>query len=146
MHLLGDKILIRFIVILYLQLSQIGGDALTIAVIPGDVGKPTTRLEKAKVKDGTCYWEKPHFETVKYTRDQKTGKINERIYRFIVATVHILANSLKYTVFIINSLTWIENGICELLISLKLWATDNFWHDFKLDSKLLGTETDLGLY
>ncbi|KAJ9549886.1 hypothetical protein OSB04_022429 [Centaurea solstitialis] len=68
------------------QLSQIGGDALTIAVIPGDVGKPTTRLEKAKVKDGTCYWEKPHFETVKYTRDQKTGKINERIYRFVVAT------------------------------------------------------------
>ncbi|XP_024993463.1 myosin-11-like [Cynara cardunculus var. scolymus] len=68
------------------QLTQIGGDALTISVIPGDVGKPTARLEKAKVRDGTCYWEKPHYETVKYTRDQKTGKFNEKIYRFVVAT------------------------------------------------------------
>ncbi|KAI3727599.1 hypothetical protein L6452_16217 [Arctium lappa] len=68
------------------QLTQIGGDALTICVIPGDVGKPTARLEKAKVRDGTCYWEKPHYETVKYTRDSKTGKLNEKIYRFVVAT------------------------------------------------------------
>ncbi|GJZ30959.1 myosin heavy chain-related protein [Tanacetum coccineum] len=68
------------------QLSQIVGDGLTIAVIPGDSGKPTARLEKAKVKDGCCYWEKPHFETVKFTQDQKTGKFNEKIYRFVVAT------------------------------------------------------------
>ncbi|KAD3641295.1 hypothetical protein R6Q59_003902 [Mikania micrantha] len=68
------------------QLAPNGGDALTIAVIPGDVGKPTTRLEKTKVKDGCCYWDKPHSETVKFTRDQKTGKINEKIYHFVVAT------------------------------------------------------------
>lgn len=74
-----------------MQLSQIGGDALTIAVIPGDAGKPTARLEKAKVKDGSCFWEKPHFETVKFTQDQKTGKFNEKIYRFVVATVLIIA-------------------------------------------------------
>ncbi|KAL8216148.1 hypothetical protein R6Q57_022985, partial [Mikania cordata] len=61
-------------------------DALTIAVIPGDVGKPTTRLEKTKVKDGWCYWDKPHSETVKFIRDQKTGKINEKIYHFVVDT------------------------------------------------------------
>ncbi|KVH95411.1 EEIG1/EHBP1 N-terminal domain-containing protein [Cynara cardunculus var. scolymus] len=81
----GCKILIGLF-FLYMQLTQIGGDALTISVIPGDVGKPTARLEKAKVRDGTCYWEKPHYETVKYTRDQKTGKFNEKIYRFVVAT------------------------------------------------------------
>ncbi|KAL4570799.1 hypothetical protein LXL04_026462 [Taraxacum kok-saghyz] len=68
------------------QLTQIGGDALMIAVIPGDVGKPTARLEKAKVKDGSCYWEKPHYETVKFTQDQRTGKFNDKIYRFVVAT------------------------------------------------------------
>ncbi|KAL8207801.1 hypothetical protein R6Q57_007213 [Mikania cordata] len=68
------------------QLATIVGDALTIALIPGDAGKPTARLEKTKVRDGSCYWEKPHFETVKFTRDQKTGKINEKIYRFVVAT------------------------------------------------------------
>lgn len=58
-----------------------------IAVIPNDVGKPTTRLDKAKVRDGSCYWEKPHYETVKFTQDQKTGKFNDKIYRFVVATV-----------------------------------------------------------
>ncbi|XP_076925815.1 uncharacterized protein LOC143588782 [Bidens hawaiensis] len=68
------------------QLAPNVGDALTIAVIPGDTGKPTARLEKTKVKDGSCYWEKPHSETVKFTRDQKTGKVNEKIYRFVVAT------------------------------------------------------------
>ncbi|KAJ0910190.1 putative NT-type C2 domain-containing protein [Helianthus annuus] len=68
------------------QLAAVGGDSLTIAVIPNDVGKPTARLEKTKVKDGSCHWEKPHFETVKFTQDQKTGKINEKLYRFVVAT------------------------------------------------------------
>ncbi|KAI3501265.1 hypothetical protein L1887_29129 [Cichorium endivia] len=68
------------------QLTQIGGDALMIAVIPGDVGKPTARLDKAKVRDGSCYWEKPHYETLKFIQDQKTGKFNEKIYRFVVAT------------------------------------------------------------
>ncbi|KAK9053152.1 hypothetical protein SSX86_029782 [Deinandra increscens subsp. villosa] len=68
------------------QLAPNGGDALTIAVIPGDVGKPTARLEKTKVREGNCYWEKPHSETVKFIRDQKTGKINEKIYRFVVST------------------------------------------------------------
>nr|XP_043607599.1 myosin-11-like [Erigeron canadensis] len=68
------------------QLAQIGGDSLTIAVIPGDAVKPTARLEKAKIKDGCCHWEKPHHETVKFTQDQKTGKFNEKVFRFVVAT------------------------------------------------------------
>ncbi|KAJ0445694.1 putative NT-type C2 domain-containing protein [Helianthus annuus] len=68
------------------QLPPNGGDAFTISVVPADVGKPTATLEKTKVKDGNCYWEKPHSQTVKFTRDHKTGKINEKIYRFVVAT------------------------------------------------------------
>ncbi|KAL9994117.1 putative NT-type C2 domain-containing protein [Helianthus debilis subsp. tardiflorus] len=68
------------------QLPPNGGDAFTISVVPADVGKPTATLEKTKVKDGSCYWEKPHSQTVKFTRDHKTGKINEKIYRFVVAT------------------------------------------------------------
>lgn len=83
-----------------MQLAQIGGDALTIAVIPGDSGKPSARLDKAKVKDGSCYWEKPHYETVKFTQDQKTAKFNEKIYRFVVATVLIIAESVRYILFI----------------------------------------------
>ncbi|KAJ0427422.1 putative NT-type C2 domain-containing protein [Helianthus annuus] len=68
------------------QLPPNGGDAFTISVVPADVGKPTATLEKTKVIHGSCYWEKPHSQTVKFTRDHKTGKINEKIYRFVVAT------------------------------------------------------------
>ncbi|PWA96335.1 myosin heavy chain-related protein [Artemisia annua] len=82
----SDKNKIKSVFKLQFHATQIVGDGLTIAVIPGDSGKPTARLEKAKVKDGCCYWEKPHFETVKFTQDQKTGKFNEKIYRFVVAT------------------------------------------------------------
>nr|XP_043628980.1 probable DNA double-strand break repair Rad50 ATPase [Erigeron canadensis] len=66
------------------QLGQLGGDALILSVIPVDIGKPTTRLEKAKVRDGSCYWEKPLYETMKFSQDPKTGKVHEKIYRFVV--------------------------------------------------------------
>ncbi|KAI3687525.1 hypothetical protein L1987_81222 [Smallanthus sonchifolius] len=68
------------------QLKQVTGDALIISVIPADSGKPTTRLEKAKVKDGSCYWGKPHYETVKFVHDPKNGKFHEKIYHFVIAT------------------------------------------------------------
>ncbi|KAI3822199.1 hypothetical protein L1987_09784 [Smallanthus sonchifolius] len=68
------------------QLKQVAGDALIISVIPADSGKSTTRLEKAKVKDGSCYWEKPHYETVKFVHDPKNGKFHEKIYHFVLAT------------------------------------------------------------
>ncbi|KAK1430596.1 hypothetical protein QVD17_13455 [Tagetes erecta] len=67
------------------QLSQLGGDALMLSMIPADIGKPTLRLEKVKVRDGSCYWEKPLYETMKFSQDPKTGKFHEKIYHFIVA-------------------------------------------------------------
>lgn len=76
-----------------MQLKQLAGDTLIISIIPADTGKPTTRLEKAKVKDGNCYWEKPHCETVKFVQDPKNGKFHEKIYHFSLATVYILSNS-----------------------------------------------------
>ncbi|KAG9148576.1 hypothetical protein Leryth_018290 [Lithospermum erythrorhizon] len=68
------------------QVAQSGIDALIISVIPSDVGKPTAKLEKATVRDGSCYWENPVLETVKFDHESKSGKIHERIYRFVVAT------------------------------------------------------------
>ncbi|KAG9149245.1 hypothetical protein Leryth_003232 [Lithospermum erythrorhizon] len=68
------------------QVAQIGIDALMVSVIPADVGKPTAKLEKAVVRDGSCYWENPVLVTVKFDREAKSGKILERIYKFVVAT------------------------------------------------------------
>ncbi|MFS7916676.1 putative NT-type C2 domain-containing protein [Helianthus anomalus] len=67
------------------QLAQFEGDALMISMIPADVGKPTSKLEKVKVRDGSCHWEKPLFETVKFSQDPKTGRYNEKIYHITVA-------------------------------------------------------------
>ncbi|XVF52868.1 hypothetical protein PTKIN_Ptkin05aG0053000 [Pterospermum kingtungense] len=68
------------------QMTQLNVQALTISVVPGDGGKPTTKLEKATVQDGNCKWENPVYETVKFVREPKTGKISERIYHFILSS------------------------------------------------------------
>ncbi|XP_047947015.1 myosin-11-like [Salvia hispanica] len=68
------------------KVPQIGGDALMISVVPADVGKPTVKSDKASVRDGSCFWENPVYETVKFNREPKTGKIQERIYYFVVGT------------------------------------------------------------
>lgn len=75
------------------MVSQVTGDALMISVVPADVGKPTLKLEKAVVHNGSCYWENAVYETVKFNRDQKSGKIHERIYNFVVGTVCVMFKS-----------------------------------------------------
>ena len=58
-----------------------------VSVIPGDLGKPSVKLGKAIVRDGSCRWENPVYETVKFSREPRTGKISEKIYRFSVSNV-----------------------------------------------------------
>ncbi|KAK6137621.1 hypothetical protein DH2020_028647 [Rehmannia glutinosa] len=68
------------------KVPQIGDDALMISVVPADAGKPTVKSDKAVVRDGSCFWENPVYETVKFNREPKSGKIHERIYYFVVVT------------------------------------------------------------
>ncbi|CAL0303392.1 unnamed protein product [Lupinus luteus] len=59
---------------------------LMISLVPDDVGKPTVKLEKVAIQDGTCSWENPIFESVKLVKDSKSGKLHEKIYHFVVST------------------------------------------------------------
>ncbi|XP_022159191.1 myosin-11 isoform X2 [Momordica charantia] len=68
------------------QVPKMKKSALMISLVPDDVGKPTVKLEKAAIQEGTCIWENPVYETVKLVREIKTGKINEKIYHFVVST------------------------------------------------------------
>ncbi|XP_057449960.1 intracellular protein transport protein USO1 [Lotus japonicus] len=68
------------------KVLQSGVDALVLSIVPGDIGKPTRRLEKATVRDGHCRWENPVHETVRFIQDPKTGKISDKIYKFLVST------------------------------------------------------------
>lgn len=58
-----------------------------ISLVPVDVGKPTVRLSKQPIVDGTCTWENPVYETVKLIKEIKSGRIREKFYYVIVSTV-----------------------------------------------------------
>ncbi|CAN1751833.1 hypothetical protein LINPERHAP1_LOCUS4469 [Linum perenne] len=68
------------------DVPQLKKPALTVALVPEEVGKPTFKLEKTAVQEGTCLWENPVYVTVKLVREPKTGKIHEKIYHFIVSS------------------------------------------------------------
>ncbi|KAJ1391057.1 NT-type C2 domain [Sesbania bispinosa] len=68
------------------QVPKMKKSALMVSLVPDDVGKPTVKLEKTAVQDGTCIWENPIFESVKLVMDTKSGKLHEKIYHFIVST------------------------------------------------------------
>ncbi|KAM3320026.1 paramyosin [Capsicum chacoense] len=68
------------------QVPQIKAKKLMISVAPADAGKPTVKLGKAAIIEGTCSWENPIYETVKLVMDTKTGKYKQNIYYFAVAS------------------------------------------------------------
>ncbi|KAH7538008.1 hypothetical protein FEM48_Zijuj03G0153800 [Ziziphus jujuba var. spinosa] len=68
------------------EVPKLKKPAVMISLVPEDVGKPTVKLQKVPVQDGTCTWENPVYESMKLTREPKTGKINEKLYHFIVST------------------------------------------------------------
>ncbi|GMH08996.1 hypothetical protein Nepgr_010836 [Nepenthes gracilis] len=73
---------------LQFQATQVteSGSRLMISVVPAGLGQPTVRLGKVLVRDGACTWENPIYETIKFIREPKTGKLQDKIYHFILAT------------------------------------------------------------
>ncbi|KAL4383481.1 hypothetical protein GQ457_15G002140 [Hibiscus cannabinus] len=84
----SDKKKIKVVFQLQFQATQVPKlkkSGVTVALVPEDVGKPTLRLEKVAAQDGSCLWENPVYETVKMIRENKTGKLSEKIYHFVVS-------------------------------------------------------------
>ncbi|KAI4383102.1 hypothetical protein MLD38_008980 [Melastoma candidum] len=85
----SDKYKIKSVFRLEFQATQVPKSkksGVSISLVPDDVGRPTLKLEKVPITDGTCSWENPVFEAVRLSRDPKTGVIKEKIYHFIVST------------------------------------------------------------
>ncbi|CAL0313377.1 unnamed protein product [Lupinus luteus] len=76
------------------QMLQSGVEALVLSIVPEDIGKPSTRLEEAKVNGGVCSWENPVYENVKLVQEPNTGKFNERVYHFMLSTGLSKASSI----------------------------------------------------
>lgn len=68
------------------QVPELGWDSLMVSLVPPGVGKPTAKSGKAAVHERTCRWENPIYETVRFVREPKTGKINEKTYHFLIST------------------------------------------------------------
>ncbi|KAL8543955.1 hypothetical protein ACS0TY_004487 [Phlomoides rotata] len=68
------------------QVPQLKAKSLMISLVPVDVGKPTVRLPKAPILEGTCTWGNPVYETVKLIKEIKSGRIREKFYYVVVST------------------------------------------------------------
>lgn len=110
------------------QVPVLVGDVLLVSVIPKDVGRPTSRLDRGFVDgNGICCWEKPVYETVRFIRDPKTGKFNQKIYYFIVSTVSSSQYNwvtFRTSIFSPFDFFFFENcrEIRSLMLSVKFWS------------------------
>lgn len=66
-----------------------GKKKVMISIVPESVGKPTIKLPKTPILDGTCLWETPVYETIKLIKDSSSGIYKDNVYHFIVSTVRI---------------------------------------------------------
>lgn len=70
-----------------IQIPQSGWDKLFISFIPSDSGKATSKTTKANVRNGTCKWADPIYETTRLLQDIKTRQYDEKLYKLLVGMV-----------------------------------------------------------
>ncbi|XP_042408200.1 sporulation-specific protein 15-like isoform X1 [Zingiber officinale] len=68
------------------HIPQQGWDKLFISLIPIDVGKTTAKTNKVNVRNGSCKWPDPIYETTRLLQDAKTKTYDEKLYNLLVAT------------------------------------------------------------
>ncbi|XP_030453539.1 protein MLP1 [Syzygium oleosum] len=67
------------------HIPQTGWDKLFISFIPADSGKATAKTTKANVRNGTCKWADPIYETTRLLQDIRTRQYDEKPYKLVVA-------------------------------------------------------------
>ncbi|KAK8572374.1 hypothetical protein V6N12_028429 [Hibiscus sabdariffa] len=67
------------------HIPQSGWDKLYISFVPADSGKTTAKTTKANVRNGTCKWADPIYETTRLLQDIKTKQFDEKHYKLVVA-------------------------------------------------------------
>ncbi|KAK4352423.1 hypothetical protein RND71_027941 [Anisodus tanguticus] len=67
------------------HIPQTGWDKLFISFSPADSGKPIAKTTKANVRNGTCKWGDPIYETTRLLQDVKNKQFDEKLYKLVVA-------------------------------------------------------------
>lgn len=70
-----------------IQIPQTGWDKLFVSFIPVDSGKPIAKTTKANVRNGSCKWADPIYETTRLLQDSKTNQYDEKLYKLVVGMV-----------------------------------------------------------
>lgn len=69
------------------QIPQSGWDKLFISFVPADSGKATAKTTKAIVRNGTCKWADPIYETTRLLQDVRNKQYDDKLYKLVVAMV-----------------------------------------------------------
>ncbi|KAI0501946.1 hypothetical protein KFK09_016891 [Dendrobium nobile] len=67
------------------HIPQPGWDKLFVSFSPTDSGKATAKTTKASVRNGSCKWSDPIYETTRLLQDPKTKDFDEKLYKLVVA-------------------------------------------------------------
>ncbi|PPR84762.1 hypothetical protein GOBAR_AA35948 [Gossypium barbadense] len=67
------------------HIPQSGWDKLYISFVPADSGKTTVKTTKANVRNGTCKWADPVYETTRLLQDIKTKQFDGKLYKLVAA-------------------------------------------------------------
>ncbi|KAK3028843.1 hypothetical protein RJ639_037687 [Escallonia herrerae] len=67
------------------HIPQTGWEKLFITFIPTESGKPTAKTTKANVRNGTCKWGDPIYETTRLLQDSKSKQYDEKFYKLVVS-------------------------------------------------------------
>eukprot|EP01018_Ginkgo_biloba_P038030 Gb_27516 [translate_table: standard] len=68
------------------QVPQPGWDKLFVSFIPAETGKVIAKTTKVSVRNGSCKWSDPIYETTRLLQDAKTKKYDEKQYKLVVST------------------------------------------------------------
>nr|GEX51461.1 hypothetical protein [Tanacetum cinerariifolium] len=66
------------------HIPQKGWEKLFISFIPTETGKATAKTSKANVRNGTCKWADPVYETTRLLLDSTSKLYDEKLYRLVV--------------------------------------------------------------
>ncbi|KAJ4841028.1 hypothetical protein Tsubulata_030986 [Turnera subulata] len=67
------------------HIPQSGWDKLFISFIPAESGKATAKTTKANVRNGTCKWADPIYETTRLLQDIKNKQYDGKLYKLVLA-------------------------------------------------------------
>ncbi|KAL4197595.1 hypothetical protein AMTRI_Chr04g189050 [Amborella trichopoda] len=67
------------------HVPQPGWDKLFVSFIPAETGKVAAKTTKVPVRNGSCKWSDPIYETTRLLVDSKTRKYDEKLYKLVVA-------------------------------------------------------------